>query len=142
MNRILLKVGGIGAWIFVATCHNNTTTEKKSTGNNSPRKGSYAYDRNFLQEHNNSLLELYSEDSTAKVLLSPAWQGRVMTSTAMGDSGASFGWLNYDLLVLKEKRKQFNPVGGEERFWVGPEGGQYAFYFKKGSVGAGAGYGY
>jgi hypothetical protein len=27
---------------------------------------------------------------------------------------------------------QFNPVGGEERFWLGPEGGQYSIYFSKG----------
>ncbi len=54
-----------------------------------------------------------------------------MTSTATGDSGTSFGWLNYDLIAAKEKRKQFNPVGGEERFWLGPEGGQYSIYFKK-----------
>src|ERR1700682_2175139 len=132
MNRILLRIAGISVWVFVTACNNNSTQEKKSTGNGTLRKGTYAYDRTFLQEHTNNLLELYNEDSTAKILLSPAWQGRVMTSTAMGDSGTSFGWLNYDLLVLEEKRKQFNPVGGEERFWVGPEGGQYAFYFKKG----------
>jgi hypothetical protein len=53
-----------------------------------------------------------------------------MTSTAAGDTGASFGWLNYDLIAAKEKKKQFNPVGGEERFWLGPEGGQYSLYFK------------
>jgi len=54
-----------------------------------------------------------------------------MTSTATGDSGTSFGWLNYDLISAAAKRKQFNPVGGEERFWMGPEGGQYSIYFKK-----------
>ena len=31
-----------------------------------------------------------------------------------------------------EKKQQFNPVGGEERFWLGPEGGQYSIYFKQG----------
>ncbi|MBV9962456.1 MAG: hypothetical protein JO072_09430, partial [Parafilimonas sp.] len=41
------------------------------------------------------------------------------------------GWLNYNLLSSAEKKKQFNPVGGEERFWLGPEGGQYSIYFKK-----------
>src|ERR1700733_10638287 len=66
-----------------------------------------------------------------KVLLSAQYQGRVMTSTASGDSGTSFGWINYDLIAAKEKRKHFNPVGGEERFWMGPEGGQYSIYFKK-----------
>ena len=48
-----------------------------------------------------------------------------------GDSGTSFGWINYGLLSSGEKKKQFNPVGGEERFWLGPEGGQYSIFFKK-----------
>ena len=73
-----------------------------------------------------------SEDGNAKILLSADYQGRVMTSTAEGDSGTSYGWLNYDLLASGEKKKQFNPVGGEERFWMGPEGGQYSIYFNAG----------
>ena len=36
------------------------------------------------------------------------------------------------LISSGEKKKQFNPVGGEERFWLGPEGGQYSIYFQKG----------
>jgi hypothetical protein len=55
-----------------------------------------------------------------------------MTSTATGDTGVSFGWLKHDLIEAKEKKAQFNPVGGEERFWLGPEGGQYSLYFKQG----------
>ena len=93
-------------------------------------KGTYAYDAEFLKKHTSGVLELTSADGNSKVLLSTAYQGRVMTSTATGDSGASYGWLNYDLISAKEKKKQFNPVGGEERFWMGPEGGQYSIYFK------------
>jgi len=94
-------------------------------------KGTYGYDVSFLKQHTNDALELYSDDSASAILLSPTWQGRVMTSTANGYSGKSFGWINYGLLSSKEKRTQFNPVGGEERFWIGPEGGQYSFYFQK-----------
>src|SRR5438045_9440104 len=54
-----------------------------------------------------------------------------MTTTAMGDTGTSFGWINYKLISSGKKKAQFNPVGGEERFWLGPEGGQYSIYFKK-----------
>ena len=55
-----------------------------------------------------------------------------MTSSANGDEGRSFGWLNYKLIQAPQKKAQFNPVGGEERFWLGPEGGQYSLYFKQG----------
>lgn len=93
-------------------------------------KGSYGYDAEFLGKYSRDIVQL--QDGDAKVLLSPGYQGRVMTSTASGDSGISYGWINYDLISSGEKKPQFNPVGGEERFWLGPEGGQYALYFKKG----------
>lgn len=95
-------------------------------------KSSYSYDAAFLKQHTKDVLELTGSNGTAKVLLSGDYQGRVMTSTASGDTGRSFGWLNYDLIAAAQKKKQFNPVGGEERFWLGPEGGQYALYFKGG----------
>src|SRR6185436_1326075 len=92
-------------------------------------KGSYGYDAAFVKKYAKHVLEL--EDGNAKVLLCADHQGRVFTSSASGDTGTSYGWLNYDLLSSGEKKKQFNPVGGEERFWLGPEGGQYSIYFKK-----------
>ena len=78
------------------------------------------------------MIELKDSAGLGKVLISADYQGRVMTSTANGDTGISFGWLNYDLIAAGANKKQFNPVGGEERFWMGPEGGQYSIYFKKG----------
>lgn len=93
--------------------------------------GTYAFDKAFLKKHTREVLELQN-DRGARVLLSADFQGRVMTSTATGDGGTSFGWINYELISSGERKKQFNPVGGEERFWIGPEGGQYSVYFKKG----------
>ena len=125
-------IGWIYMLVVFASCNNapnkNVTAENGST----VTKGMYGYDADFLKKHTDKVLELSNEDSTAKVLLSADYQGRVMTSTATGDTGVSFGWLNYELLAAKEKKKQFNPVGGEERFWMGPEGGQYSLYFKAG----------
>jgi hypothetical protein len=98
----------------------------------SAAQGTYTYDADFLEQHTHKVLELNDKDNKAKVLLSADYQGRVMTSTATGDTGTSYGWLNYNLIASGEKKKQFNPVGGEERFWMGPEGGQYSIYFKGG----------
>jgi hypothetical protein len=114
----------------ISSCNNNST-QQTMNGQDAAQKGSYGYDAAFLKKHTGESLELSSADGMSKVLLCAQYQGRVMTSTASGDTGTSFGWLNYDLIAAKEKRKQFNPVGGEERFWMGPEGGQYALYFKK-----------
>ena len=63
----------------------------------------------------------------------PAYQGRVMTSTAGGDDGMSFGWINHSFIESGKQDPQINVYGGEERFWLGPEGGPYSIYFKAGA---------
>ena len=96
------------------------------------KKGTFGYDVQFMKDHGYSVIELHDSIAKSKVLISGGLQGRVMTSTAKGDSGTSFGWLNYSWISEKKFKPHFNPAGGEERFWMGPEGGQFAIYFKKG----------
>ncbi len=115
---------------FAADCNQPASTDKSTTTDSSFTKGSYGYDAAFLKKNTIKILEL--SDGQAKVLLSADYEGRVMTSTAGGDSSNSFGWLNYDLISSGKKKGHFNAYGGEERFWLGPEGGQYSIYFKKG----------
>src|SRR5215213_8246311 len=120
--------------LFVAlSCDTGTNNNSSSfvSDRDSSRKGTYGYDAAFLRKHTRKVLELSANDGASKILLSADYQGRVITSTATGDAGLSFGWLNYDLISAGAKKKQFNPVGGEERFWLGPEGGQYSIYFKQ-----------
>ena len=119
---------------IAAGCNNNSESKKEevkdSTTAVAPKRNNYAQDADYLVRHSRTVLELADDENKAKVLLSADYQGRVMTSTATGDSGTSYGWLNYDLIAAPAKKAQFNPVGGEERFWLGPEGGQYSIYFK------------
>lgn len=96
------------------------------------KEGSYAYDANFLNEHKIGFVELTSQDGNSRVMVAPSLQGRVMTSSASGEEGTSFGWLNYRFIEKGEKSDQFNPIGGEERFWLAPEGGPFSLYFAKG----------
>jgi len=92
-------------------------------------KGTYGYDLLFLKKHKNPV-ELTRGD--ARVVICPEYQGRVMTSSSDGESGLSYGWINHELIASGEVLKQINPVGGEERFWLGPEGGQFSIFFKDG----------
>jgi len=85
----------------------------------------------FLDKHGGALV-LSDASGQAQVAVVPALQGRVMTSTAEGPDGMSFGWINRDLLDSGKTLQHFNPYGGEERFWMGPEGGQFSIYFSKG----------
>jgi hypothetical protein len=117
--------------LFICIACSNNSGQKKSVKDSSIQ-GTYAYDAEFLKKYTRKLIELENEEGNAKILLSADYQGRVMTSTALGEGGTSYGWINYDLIASGEKKKQFNAVGGEERFWLGPEGGQYSIYFKAG----------
>jgi hypothetical protein len=47
--------------------------------------------------------------------------------------GASYGWINYDLIESAKLQPHINAFGGEDRFWLGPEGGQFSIYFRKGA---------
>jgi len=89
----------------------------------------YGYNRDFLKQHV-GIIELSKGD--ASIVIVPGWQGRVMTSTSSGDSGFSFGWINHDLIASGQIQPHINAFGGEERLWLGPEGGQYSLFFEQG----------
>jgi hypothetical protein len=55
-----------------------------------------------------------------------------MTSTSGGTAGPSYGWLNREAIAAKERKPHINVFGGEDRFWLGPEGGQYSIFFAPG----------
>lgn len=94
--------------------------------------GTYGYDQVFFAENGIETVELQSPDGTSRVLMVPAYQGRVMTSTTGGEKGTSYGWINHKFIASGEVDPQFNSFGGEERFWIGPEGGPFSWFFKKG----------
>lgn len=92
----------------------------------------YGQEQGFFASQGVETLELKSKDGQGRVLLVPAYQGRVMTSTAGGPGGRSYGWINHKAVAAGFANPQFNPFGGEERFWIGPEGGPFSWYFKPG----------
>ena len=122
----LILIGGL---IITNSCTSNQKSKSTETMK-TYEKGTYGYDLQFLQKHKNPL-EL--KNGNARVLISPEYQGRVMTSSADGVAGKSYGWINHDLIASGEVKTHINPVGGEERFWLGPEGGQFSIFFKAGS---------
>jgi hypothetical protein len=93
---------------------------------------SFNSDIDFLRQHT-EVIVLASEDGQAQVAVAPGYQGRVMTSTAGGAEGASYGFLHRPVIAAGERQPHMTVVGGEDRFWLGPEGGQYALYFAPGT---------
>lgn len=100
---------------------------------------SFSEDLAFLKKHTRIIV---LENDNAGVAIAPAYQGRVMTSTVDMKKGPGFGWINRPVIesgVLPEAERKghleehIHIFGGEERFWLGPEGGQFALFFKPGS---------
>ncbi|MFN8239288.1 MAG: DUF6786 family protein [Bacteroidales bacterium] len=95
------------------------------------KKGSYGYDKYFLEKAGIETIELTDSSTGGKILIAPSLQGRVMTSSCAGEGGASYGWINHKFIEERKTNPQFNPFGGEERLWLGPEGGPFSIYFKQ-----------
>lgn len=129
MNRIKILI--ISA-LFLVSCSgpeqgNRKNQTAKTMVTDSTKQ--YGYNRDFLKRFA-TIIELKNNNSA--IVLVPAWQGRVMTSTSEGDKGFSFGWINQKLISSVKVLPHINPYGGEERLWLGPEGGQYSIFFSKG----------
>lgn len=119
--------------VFSYSCKqesNTNTTKVEKAMIEEVKEGTYGYDKTFLNKHVKTI-ELKNEN--AAVLVIPQYQGRVMTSTCCGENGSSYGWINYHLIKSGKTLEHMNGYGGEERFWLGPEGGQFSIFFKKGT---------
>src|SRR5690606_10926744 len=88
------------------------------------------YDLKFLKEKD-SVIVLSAANGDAQVIVSPKYQAKVFTSTAEGPGGKSFGWINYKAFE-GEPDLHMNGYGGEDRLWLGPEGGKFSLYFAPG----------
>lgn len=130
--------------VFIVSCNSNDnvtnngntdsiaeSSKQEETAKATPVN--FGSDLEFLKSHHKDLVLLSDEKQMAQVIILPAYQGRVMTSTASGVSGKSFGWLNHELIASGKVTPHMHAVGGEERIWLGPEGGQFSIYFKKGT---------
>jgi Family of unknown function (DUF6786) len=94
-----------------------------------PPPATYLEDTDFLKKHGK--VYVLTSSSGAKVAASAQYQARVMTS-AVDYGGRSLGWINRDFIESGRSGTPFDNYGGEDRFWLGPEGGQYALFFAPG----------
>ncbi len=114
---------------FTISCSGNKKTSEAMEMNY--EKGTFGYDLNYLSEKD-SLIVLKSDDEKAQVILSAKYQAKVFTSTASGPEGRSHGFVNYNFFESGVVDEHMNGFGGENRLWLGPEGGQYSIFFEPG----------
>lgn len=119
--------------VFILSCSTQTNKKKKShTGDTmNYQQGTFGYDLQFLEKYVDPVI-LKDQTGKAMIIISREWQGRVVTSTATGMYGSSYGWINYSLVEKEEIQDHINAFGGEDRLWLGPEGGQFSIYFSEG----------
>lgn len=96
-------------------------------GGPAPAPGTFSDDLAFLCQHADTIV--LTSPTGARVALVPAFQGRVMTSTTGGGRDDSFGWLHRERIAAGTFVDHINAFGGEDRFWIGPEGGQFSVFF-------------
>ncbi|MCR8556342.1 hypothetical protein KXD93_01735 [Mucilaginibacter sp. BJC16-A38] len=96
------------------------------------KKGTFGYDLDFLKRKD-SVVVLNSKDGSGQIIISPKYQAKVFTSTADGVNGKSFGWINYKTFSQEKLDEHMNAYGGEDRLWLGPEGGKFSLFFKPGT---------
>ncbi len=103
-----------------------------ATSPNRAVAASFGDDVAFLRKYTDVIV--LGAPASIQIAIVPAWQGRVMTSTLGGDAGRSFGWINRDFIASGKLVPHMNPFGGEDRFWLGPEGGQFSIFFAPGTA--------
>jgi hypothetical protein len=94
-----------------------------------PKSASFADDVSFLDARAKTIV--LEDKGGGRVALSAQYQGRVMTS-AVSANGPSLGWINRSFIEAGKTGTGFDNYGGEDRFWLGPEGGQHGLYFAPG----------
>lgn len=120
--------------LLMGSCQQSTKHQAANQENvkSNYKKGTFGYDLEFLRQHD-SILVLSNPSGLGQILVSPKYQGKVFTSTAEGLDGTSFGWVNYEAFDAPLD-SHMNAYGGEDRLWLGPEGGPYSLYFEGGKA--------
>lgn len=107
-KRSVILLTGIS---FIFSCHHKTPYEK---------------DLAFLKKYDQVVV---LSSGHARVIVSPKYQAKVFTSTP--GNGASYGWINYKAFDAAPD-PHMNAFGGENRIWLGPEGGPFSLFFPGG----------
>lgn len=115
---------------FSVSCTQTKESTVDQNKDNQPpySKGTFGYDLDLVQKHR-EVVVLKDKEGKAQVITSPELQGRVLTSSFNGLEGMSLGYINHERIASTEMQPHIQSYGGEDRFWLGPQGGQYTVYF-------------
>src|SRR5687768_3433608 len=127
MEKIIRQTMCIMLMLAVTACGSGGKQERI------PPYSPFDDDVAFLKKYGD-VIELTDGKGKSKIAVVPGLQARVMTSTAGPPGNLSYGWINRALFESGDTSIHMNAFGGEERFWLGPEGGQFSIFFQKDSA--------
>ena len=131
LRRWHTRVIALGAVALAVNACGRQEPPAKAQASPPPPLARFDADLEFLRGHT-KVVVLADAAHGAQVVVAPEYQGRVMTSTTGGPDAPSFGWIGRAAIGSGQRQPHMNVFGGEDRFWLGPEGGQYALFFKHG----------
>lgn len=129
MKKTSLLASAFACAVILCSCGIIRETALK---NDDAELWSFGQDLSFFSKYGVETMILSQGDST--IAVSPALQARVMTSSFDGSKGPSLGWINRVQLAFKKADFQKIQLGGEDRFWVGPQGGDFSIFFTGGAL--------
>jgi len=94
-----------------------------------PKTQGFADDVAFLNKH--SKVIVLEHPDGGRVAIAPGLQGRVMTSAVSSDA-PGLGFVHRKFFEDGKTGTAFDNYGGEDRFWLGPEGTKFSLYFAPG----------
>lgn len=139
-NTNILKVGLIRLLLCNLPLSMNKTTYflmlmlalascgPRERGERIPPVSPFDDDVAFLSKYADVIV-LSDAEGQSRIAVMGGLQARVMTSTAGAPDNRSYGWINRGFFEAGDTSVHMNAFGGEERIWLGPEGGQFSIFF-------------
>jgi hypothetical protein len=128
--KIICRVGLFLLCTATGSCNRGA---QKETTMDTFEKGTFGYDLNYLSKKDSGIIVLSGDGGQSQIIVSPGYQAKVFTSSADGVQGKSLGYVGYRALDAETPDEHMNGYGGENRFWIGPEGGKYSVFFRPGA---------
>lgn len=114
---MVLYIKRVAILLSIATLSCNKTDKTCTT---------FADDLAIVQENTTAIV---LAEGNSRVLITPEYEARVLTSSTNGDKGYSNGFLNYEKIKENKIHIGGNPYGGEDRLWIAPLGSKFTLFY-------------